>query len=161
MLSFFTFYFQCDVHLDQYKVIAKTFSPSVTSHQLEPVGVFWDFGNCQVTPDKSAFALANKIRKMFFEGKQEAEFMCVCDINKERKEVMWDLNKAQVCMYVCLDVCSCFGFCVFCIYIMCLFVCMYVYICVHVFINVLRLKMKRVNLLMVPEYLNTVSFWQS
>eukprot|EP00731_Ephydatia_muelleri_P029167 Em0020g811a len=64
--------------------------------QLEPVGVFWDIENCQVTPDKSAFALANKIRKMFFEGKREAEFLCVCDINKERKEVMDDLNKAQV-----------------------------------------------------------------
>ena len=95
--------------------------------------MFWDFGNCQVTPDKSAFALANKIRKMFFEGKQEAEFMCVCDINKERKEVMWDLNKAQVCMYVCMSGCLlmlrflcifAFILCVSLSACMCIFVCM-------------------------------------
>ena len=59
--------------------------------------MFWDIENCAVPPDKSAFALANKMRKMFFEGKREAEFMCVCDIGKERKEVMDDLNKALVC----------------------------------------------------------------
>ena len=133
MLSFVTFYFQCDVHLDQYKVIAKTFSPSVTSHQLEPVGVFWDFGNCQVTPDKSAFALANKIRKMFFEGKREAEFMCVCDINKERKEVMWDLSKAQVCMYVCLSLLMLRFLCILHLYYvsLCLHVCVYLCACVY------------------------------
>lgn len=70
--------------------------PRLPRH-LEPVGVFWDIENCAVPPDKSAFALANKMRKMFFEGKREAEFMCVCDIGKERKEVMDDLNKALVC----------------------------------------------------------------
>ena len=78
-------------------------SPRHVGH-LEPVGVFWDIENCQVTPDKSAFALANKIRKLFFEGKREAEFLCVCDINKERKEVMDDLNKAQVCLCECVCV---------------------------------------------------------
>ena len=60
--------------------------------------MFWDLGNCAVPHDKSAFALVNKMRKMFFEGKREVEFMCVCDIGKERKEVMDDLNKAQVCL---------------------------------------------------------------
>ena len=48
-------------------------------------------------PDaKLAFALANKIRKMFFEGKREAEFVCVCDITKETRGVVDALNKAQV-----------------------------------------------------------------
>jgi len=62
----------------------------------EPVGVFWDIENCSVPLDKSAFAVASKFRKEFIMGKREAEFMCVCDITKERKEVMDDLNKAQV-----------------------------------------------------------------
>ena len=62
----------------------------------EPVGVFWDIENCPVPPEKSAFALANKMRREFFEGKREAEFMCVCDITKERKEVTDELHKAQV-----------------------------------------------------------------
>ena len=70
----------------------------------EPVGVFWDIENCPVPPEKSAFALANKMRREFFEGKREAEFMCVCDITKERKEVTDELHKAQVrmCVLVCM-----------------------------------------------------------
>ncbi|KAL5473340.1 hypothetical protein EMCRGX_G027810 [Ephydatia muelleri] len=72
--------------------------PSVTtpSAQLEPVGVFWDIENCRVPDAKLAFALANKMRKMFFEGKREAEFVCVCDITKETRGVVDALNKAQV-----------------------------------------------------------------
>ena len=63
---------------------------------LEPVGLFWDIENCPVPLDKSAFALANKMRREFFKGKREAEFMCVCDITKERKEVTDDLHRAHV-----------------------------------------------------------------
>ena len=63
--------------------------------QVEPVGVFWDIENCPVPLDKCAFSLANKIRREFFEGKREAEFMCVCDITKERKEVTNSLHNAQ------------------------------------------------------------------
>ena len=71
--------------------------------KLEPVGVFWDIENCPVPVDKSAFSLAAKMRRVFFEGKREAEFMCVCDVTKERKEVTDALHKAQVnCMrYTC------------------------------------------------------------
>ena len=65
--------------------------------RLEPVGVFWDIENCSVPEDKSAFKLAAKIRRVFFAGKREAEFLTVCDITKERKEVMDSLHKAQVC----------------------------------------------------------------
>ena len=65
--------------------------------RLEPVGIFWDIENCSVPVDKSAFALAAKMRRVFYEGKREAEFMCVCDITKEKKEVIDALQKAQVC----------------------------------------------------------------
>ena len=78
---------------------APTDAPRVV--QLEPVGVFWDIENCPVPLEKSAFALANKMRREFFEGKREAEFMCVCDVTKERKEVTDELHKAQVCGWVC------------------------------------------------------------
>ena len=64
--------------------------------KLEPVGVFWDIENCPVPLNKSAFSLAAKMRRVFFEGKREAEFMCVCDVTKERKDVTDALNKAQV-----------------------------------------------------------------
>ena len=72
--------------------------------QLEPVGLFWDIENCPVPVTKSAFSVANKMRKELFQGKREAEFMCVCDITKERKDVMDDLQKAHVSdIYVCTD----------------------------------------------------------
>ncbi|XP_077526862.1 meiosis regulator and mRNA stability factor 1-like isoform X2 [Haemaphysalis longicornis] len=61
-----------------------------------PIGVFWDIENCQVPRGKSATALANRIRELFFEGHREAEFLCVCDIRKERPEVVQELNLAQV-----------------------------------------------------------------
>ena len=95
-------------------------APHFPRHHLEPVGVFWDIENCAVPPDKSAFALANKIRKMFFEGKREAEFLCVCDIGKERKEIMDDLNRAQVhvCLCTYMNFCVC-EFCDHCISLKC------------------------------------------
>ena len=77
----------------------KEISPPRDSKQrvrLEPVGIFWDIENCSVPLGKSAFAVADKMRKEFITGKREAEFMCVCDITKERKEVTDDLHKAQV-----------------------------------------------------------------
>ena len=66
------------------------------SGQPEPVGLFWDIENCSVPVNKSAFAIATKMRKVFFDGKREAEFMVVCDITKERKAVTDALHKAQV-----------------------------------------------------------------
>ena len=64
--------------------------------ESEPVGVFWDIENCSIPPGKSPFAVAQKIRKEFFEKKREAEFICVCDTMKENATVTDDLNNAQV-----------------------------------------------------------------
>ena len=74
--------------------------PTAHSRQPEPVGLFWDIENCSVPVNKSAFGVAAKMRRVFFEGKREAEFMVVCDITKERKEITDALNKAQVCTCV-------------------------------------------------------------
>jgi hypothetical protein len=74
----------------------KQVTTSTHKIRLEPVGVFWDIENCPVPVEKSAFGVAAKMRHEFIEGKREAEFMCVCDITKERKEITDDLNKAQV-----------------------------------------------------------------
>ena len=81
----------------------------VHARQPEPVGLFWDIENCSVPANKSAFAVAAKMRQVFFEGKREAEFMVVCDITKERKEVIDALNKAQasgvfpsLCVLLCV-----------------------------------------------------------
>ena len=73
-----------------------TGSPTQVALEAEPIGVFWDIENCPVPRGKSASAVVQKIRREFFTGKREVEFMCVCDISKEKKEVIEELNKAQV-----------------------------------------------------------------
>lgn len=66
------------------------------SNQLSPIGVFWDIENCSVPKWKSALAIVQVIRDKFFAGCREAEFMCVCDTTKENKQVIQELNCAQV-----------------------------------------------------------------
>jgi len=66
------------------------------AESLPLIGVFWDIENCGVPCRKSAFAVVSRIREQFFSGHREAEFMCVCDISKENREVIQELNYAQV-----------------------------------------------------------------
>ncbi|XP_043568065.1 meiosis regulator and mRNA stability factor 1 isoform X1 [Chiloscyllium plagiosum] len=63
---------------------------------LPPIGVFWDIENCSVPTGRSAMTIVQRIRQQFFQGHREAEFMCVCDISKENKEVIQELNNCQV-----------------------------------------------------------------
>ncbi|KAL8579349.1 hypothetical protein ACOMHN_026714 [Nucella lapillus] len=60
------------------------------------IGLFWDIENCQVPRSVSALSVVQHLRKLFFEGLREAEFMCVCDINKESKHIIEELNNGQV-----------------------------------------------------------------
>uniref|UniRef100_A0A6I8PQH4 Meiosis regulator and mRNA stability factor 1 n=1 Tax=Ornithorhynchus anatinus TaxID=9258 RepID=A0A6I8PQH4_ORNAN len=83
------------------KAAAKYGSPEVaiTAQVLEnlpPIGVFWDIENCSVPTGRSAVAVVQRIREKFFKGHREAEFICVCDISKENKEVIQELNNCQV-----------------------------------------------------------------
>ncbi|ESO87449.1 hypothetical protein LOTGIDRAFT_127834 [Lottia gigantea] len=64
--------------------------------KMLPIGVFWDIENLNVPRYKSAFNVVQRIRERFFAGYREAEFMCVCDINKESKDVIAELNSASV-----------------------------------------------------------------
>lgn len=61
-----------------------------------PIGVFWDIENCNVPRGKSALTVVQRIRDRFFSGHREAEFMCVCDINKEHSTIIQELNDSQV-----------------------------------------------------------------
>ncbi|XP_038146647.1 meiosis regulator and mRNA stability factor 1 [Cyprinodon tularosa] len=63
---------------------------------MPPVGVFWDIENCSVPSGRSAEAVVQRIRSWFFQGHREAEFICVCDISKESKAVIQELNNCQV-----------------------------------------------------------------
>ncbi|XP_058795301.1 meiosis regulator and mRNA stability factor 1 [Phymastichus coffea] len=66
------------------------------SNYLPPIGVFWDIENCQVPKGRSAMAVTRVIRDKFFQGYKEAEFMVVCDVQKENKQIIQELNDAQV-----------------------------------------------------------------
>ena len=63
---------------------------------MVPIGVFWDIENCRVPRGKSALSLVQRIRDEFFTNHKEVEFMCVCDINKENRDVIHELILAQV-----------------------------------------------------------------
>jgi len=75
------------------------------AESLPPIGVFWDIENCGVPCRKSALAVVSRIRERFFTGHREAEFMCVCDISKENRAVIQELNYAQVDLYSVLLKC--------------------------------------------------------
>lgn len=63
---------------------------------MPPVGVFWDIENCAVPSGRSAATVVQRLRERFFQGHREAEFICVCDISKENKAVIQELNNCQV-----------------------------------------------------------------
>ncbi|MGH0124221.1 UNVERIFIED_CONTAM: hypothetical protein FKN15_024650 [Acipenser sinensis] len=69
---------------------------SPDSENSPPIGVFWDIENCSVPSGRSAMAVVQRIRERFFKGHREAEFICVCNISKENKEVIQELNNCQV-----------------------------------------------------------------
>ncbi|XP_069503221.1 meiosis regulator and mRNA stability factor 1 [Ambystoma mexicanum] len=83
------------------KTLHKYATPDVsiagqTQENLPPIGVFWDIENCSVPSGRSAVTVVKRIREKFFKGHREAEFICVCDISKENKEVIEELNNCQV-----------------------------------------------------------------
>ncbi|XP_077379254.1 meiosis regulator and mRNA stability factor 1 isoform X3 [Festucalex cinctus] len=85
------------VALSQGKTGQKYGSPEgVGTENIPPVGVFWDIENCSVPSGKSAGVVVQRIRSRFFQGHREAEFICVCDISKESKAVIQELNNCQV-----------------------------------------------------------------
>ncbi|KAM5152310.1 meiosis regulator and mRNA stability factor 1 isoform 2-T2 [Mantella aurantiaca] len=75
---------------------ATEMSAAQVQENLPPIGVFWDIENCSVPSGRSAVTVVKRIRERFFKGRREAEFICVCDISKENKEVIEELNNCQV-----------------------------------------------------------------
>uniref|UniRef100_A0A8C1W3V1 Meiosis regulator and mRNA stability factor 1 n=1 Tax=Cyprinus carpio TaxID=7962 RepID=A0A8C1W3V1_CYPCA len=83
------------VHLS--KTTQKYGAPETGGQEaLPPIGVFWDIENCAVPSGRSAATVVQRLRERFFQGHREAEFICVCDINKENKAVIQELNNCQV-----------------------------------------------------------------
>lgn len=63
---------------------------------LNPLGFFWDIENCPVPSNKQTLLIVERIRQKFNFCGPETEFVCVCDVTKERLDVIEDLNAAQV-----------------------------------------------------------------
>ncbi len=70
-----------------------TFTDSPDS--LEKIGVYWDIENCPVK-NKSTAAVVKRIRDVYMPGRSEVEFVCVCDIRRQKKHFVDELNKAEV-----------------------------------------------------------------
>merc|ERR550517_140768 len=67
------------------------------SSRPKALGVFWDIENCNVPSGKSAVAVCERIRaQSFFRDHREIQFAVVCDVTREHKVVLEDLDKAQV-----------------------------------------------------------------
>lgn len=50
----------------------------------------------QVPKGRSAIGVTQLIRDKFFDGYREAEFIVVCDVQKENSQIIQELNDAQV-----------------------------------------------------------------
>jgi meiosis arrest female protein 1 len=59
-------------------------------------GIFWDIENIRLPNYYQAITVVEAIRQRFLTKYREAEFLVVCDVHKEKKELVTDLNNAQV-----------------------------------------------------------------
>ena len=87
------------VYLVQLAVLL--YPQSMGDESAKAIGLFWDIENCQVPHHVSALLVVQRLRERFFGGLREAEFMCVCDINKESKTIIEELNSGQVNYLIC------------------------------------------------------------
>lgn len=83
--------------------VIRSSMPSASCSATVPIGVFWDIENCTVPFHKSALGLVQKIRDLFFNGCKEADFMCVCDTSHQNKDMIQELNDAQVIQLLVLQ----------------------------------------------------------
>ncbi|EEC06638.1 limkain b1, putative, partial [Ixodes scapularis] len=60
------------------------------------ISVYWDIENCAVPHGVSAYDIVKKVRNEFYPGHREVEFSVACDIGQMKKEVVDELNDAQV-----------------------------------------------------------------
>ncbi|CAN7937827.1 unnamed protein product [Ixodes hexagonus] len=60
------------------------------------ISVYWDIENCAVPSGVSAYDIVKKVRNEFYRGHREVEFSVACDIGQMKKEVVDELNDAQV-----------------------------------------------------------------
>uniref|UniRef100_A0A915KC64 NYN domain-containing protein n=1 Tax=Romanomermis culicivorax TaxID=13658 RepID=A0A915KC64_ROMCU len=61
-----------------------------------PIGIYWDIQNCQIPVNRNPLHIVQRIREKLYKfGGKEAEFICVCDVQKEKSFIIDRLNAAQ------------------------------------------------------------------
>ena len=63
------------------------------------VSVFWDIENVRPNKNSSVLSFVGKVRNLFVEDFFEAGFIVVCDVRKETKELVDQLNEVQVFIF--------------------------------------------------------------
>ncbi|CAN7937826.1 unnamed protein product [Ixodes hexagonus] len=79
--------------------VSKDSETGKTAQQRAGIGyisVYWDIENCAVPIGVSAYDVVKKVRDEFYRGHREVEFSVACDIGQVKKEVVDELNDAQV-----------------------------------------------------------------
>ncbi|XP_076269252.1 meiosis regulator and mRNA stability factor 1-like protein isoform X4 [Rhynchophorus ferrugineus] len=79
-----------------YHSTRRTKKRSGFAKKLPPMGIFWDIENVQVPKQKSAASVVQRIREVFLDNYREAEFVVVCDVKKEKPQILQDLHDSQV-----------------------------------------------------------------
>ncbi|XP_076269320.1 meiosis regulator and mRNA stability factor 1-like protein isoform X12 [Rhynchophorus ferrugineus] len=84
------------VTFGSYHSTRRTKKRSGFAKKLPPMGIFWDIENVQVPKQKSAASVVQRIREVFLDNYREAEFVVVCDVKKEKPQILQDLHDSQV-----------------------------------------------------------------
>lgn len=68
----------------------------VASSSIGMISVFWDIENCAVPAGVPAYEIVRKVRRMFYPGHREVDFIVACDIGRIKPLVVRELDEAHV-----------------------------------------------------------------
>lgn len=69
---------------------------TVPSSSVGMISVFWDIENCAVPVNVPAYEIVRKVRRMFYPGHREVDFIVACDIGRIKPVVVRELDEAHV-----------------------------------------------------------------
>lgn len=69
---------------------------TVASSSMGMISVFWDIENCAVPVNVPAYEIVRKVRRLFYPGHREVDFIVACDIGRIKPVVVRELDEAHV-----------------------------------------------------------------
>ncbi|XP_077535204.1 uncharacterized protein LOC144147053 isoform X1 [Haemaphysalis longicornis] len=73
-----------------------TLGGPVASSSIGMISVFWDIENCAVPVGVPAYEIVRKVRRIFYPGHREVDFIVACDIGRIKPVVVRELDEAHV-----------------------------------------------------------------